>query len=165
MTNPPQAQRTLLTPELERMLEVWDSPVQSAPIEFSEIRRWAIAVYWPETPPRLFWDLEYARQTAWGGPIAPREFNPFTWPPQRPPDAPNRKPKPGVGERMMHAGNIERYGAVMRVGDVITARSALVKLEEKTGRMGLTLYRYHESRWMNQKGEFVKSKTLVSVQY
>ncbi len=30
----------------------------SFPISQSDIRRWAIAVYWPQTPPRLFWDVE-----------------------------------------------------------------------------------------------------------
>ena len=43
-----------------------------------------IAVYWPDEPPRLYWDEEYARTTKWGGIIAPQEFNPFAWPPERP---------------------------------------------------------------------------------
>ncbi len=52
----------------------------SAPIRDSDIRRWALAVYWPAMPPRRFWDEAYARTTRWGGIVAPDEFNPFAWP-------------------------------------------------------------------------------------
>jgi len=43
----------------------------SYPITVSDIRRWAMAVYYPEEPPRLFWDEEYARATRHGGIVAP----------------------------------------------------------------------------------------------
>ena len=32
----------------------------SFPITDSDIRRWAIAIYYPDDPPKLFWDAEYA---------------------------------------------------------------------------------------------------------
>ena len=35
----------------------------SFPISESDIRRWAIAVYYPAEPPRLYWDAEYAKNT------------------------------------------------------------------------------------------------------
>ena len=38
----------------------------SFPITDSDIRRWAIAVYYPEPAPRLFWDAEYAAGTCTG---------------------------------------------------------------------------------------------------
>ena len=31
----------------------------SFPITDSDIRRWAVAIYYPEDPPRLFWDAGY----------------------------------------------------------------------------------------------------------
>src|SRR5262245_25672282 len=48
-------------------------------IEVADIRKWAIAVHWPETPPRLFWDEPYAEKTRFGGIVAPENFNPFAW--------------------------------------------------------------------------------------
>ena len=71
---------------------VWSEPRLSYPVAASDIRRWAIAVYWPERPPPLFWDEEYAVTTRWGGIIAPQDFNPFAWPVGRPAMAP-----PGMG--------------------------------------------------------------------
>ena len=52
---------------------------ESYPISESDIRKWALAVYYPEEPPRLYWDAEYAAQTSYGGIVAPEEFNPFGW--------------------------------------------------------------------------------------
>jgi hypothetical protein len=51
----------------------------SFPISESDIRRWAIATYYPDPPPRLFWDAAYAATTRHGGIVAPEEFNPFAW--------------------------------------------------------------------------------------
>lgn len=51
----------------------------SYPVSESDIRRWARAVYWPEVPPRLFWDKEYAERSRHGGIVAPEEFNAFAW--------------------------------------------------------------------------------------
>ncbi|HZU76165.1 MAG TPA: MaoC family dehydratase N-terminal domain-containing protein, partial [Dehalococcoidia bacterium] len=56
--------------------DVWSEPRYSPPVSLSDIRKWAIAVYWPEVPPRIFWDEEYAKTTRWGGIIAPQDFNP-----------------------------------------------------------------------------------------
>lgn len=42
----------------------------SHPVTDSDIRRWAIAVYWPERPPARFLSRE-------GGPTVPEDFNPF----------------------------------------------------------------------------------------
>ena len=51
----------------------------SHPVTVSDIRRWAIAVYYPATPPRQFWDEDYAATTLNGCIVAPEEFNPFAW--------------------------------------------------------------------------------------
>src|SRR5262245_11059144 len=63
--------RAAVGTELERRL--------SFPLSVSDIRQWAIAVYFPEEPPRLFWDEDYAATTRHGGIVAPEEFNPFGW--------------------------------------------------------------------------------------
>ena len=51
----------------------------SPPISLSDIRRWAVAVYWPERAPQLFWDEDYARSTRFRGIVAPEDLNPFAW--------------------------------------------------------------------------------------
>ena len=50
-------------------------------------------------------------------------------------------------------------------GDVITAKTALVHMEEKVGKLGLTLYKSTEIRWTNQRGEFVRSRISISIVY
>src|SRR3546814_135168 len=70
---------TLVTPQMEASKGVWHSFETSFPITATDIRRWAIATYWGQMPPRLFWDEEYARTTRWGGIVAPEDFNPFAW--------------------------------------------------------------------------------------
>jgi hypothetical protein len=52
---------------------------QSVPISLSDIRRWALAIYYPEAPPRMFWDEDAAASGPHGGIVAPEEFNPFAW--------------------------------------------------------------------------------------
>ena len=47
---------SLVTDELREQLDVWSEPTRSYPVSVSDIRKWAIAVYWPESPPQLYWD-------------------------------------------------------------------------------------------------------------
>jgi N-terminal half of MaoC dehydratase len=155
----------------------------SFPISASDIRRWAIAVYWPEPPPRLFWDEEYASGTRHGGIVAPEEFNPFAWmsahrsEPPRPttdedtePNDPNRFEKSlGIqspGLRFQLNGGMEcDYGARMRPGDVITAVGRLAGYHEREGRLGLMLFTVSESTWTNQRDELVKRTRSTLIRY
>src|ERR1700730_18501211 len=105
----------------------------SFPISRSDIRKWALAVYYPEEPPRLFWDEAYASTTVHGGLVAPEEFNPFDWmvaePPGLPPpnesrNDPDRTEKTlgidGPGLKFQLNGGLDvDYGARMRPGDQI----------------------------------------------
>lgn len=158
---------TLVTQDMIDRRDVWSEKVYSRPIALSDIIKWAIAVYWPDEPPRIYWDEEYAQATKWGGVIAPQDFNPFAWPVPRLP-APAALATPtgaGVGQRVMNGGQTDRYGVPMRPGDVIGQSSALVDWNEREGRLGLTLFSYTENRWENQRGELVKSRTSVGVRY
>jgi hypothetical protein len=159
------APTTLITQALKDSLNVWSEPQVSHTVDHSDIRKWAIAVYWPDVPPKLFWDEAYAKTTKYKGIIAPREFNPFAWPAIRPADRAPKPAKRAVGERSMNGGQTETYGVQVRPGDVITAKTALVKMEEKVGKLGLTLYKSTETRWTNQKGEFVRSRVSISIVY
>jgi hypothetical protein len=159
---------TLVTPDMEERKGVWGDERVSYPVSESDIRKWAIAVYWGETPPRLYWDEEYAKGTRWGGIIAPQDFNPFAWavpmgavkPSGAVPGQETRK-----GGNVMNGGQADTYGVPMRPGDVITARTRLASWEERTGRNGLTLFTYTETEWRNQNGELVKTRISTGIRY
>jgi hypothetical protein len=152
----------------------------SLPVALSDIRRWAAAIYWPDVPPRLFWDETYAAATSHGGVVAPEEFNPFAW---FTADGPNVPPSfEGVVRletveasfgvtapmttRIMNGGGQVRYGVRMRPGDVITSGpNTLVDYQERETRLGLMLMTVSESTWKNQNGEMVKTMRSTGIRY
>ena len=54
----------------------WVDGRTAPPVTQTDIRRWAMATFYPEKPPRLYWDAKYAATTRWGGIVAPPDFNP-----------------------------------------------------------------------------------------
>ncbi len=176
MTTQPQ---TLVTQEMIDTKNVWSEPRVSWTVSATDIRKWAQAVYWPEVPPRLYWDEEYARGTRWGGIIAPQEFNPFAWALEgaygqaqalaevqgtAPPES-ARPMGSGPGSNGMNGGQTVTYHAPIRPGDVITATTALVDWNERETRLGLTMFVTNETRWTNQDGELVKVTRNVAIRY
>jgi len=158
---------TLVTQEMLDRKDQWSEKVYSRPIGLNDIVKWAVAAYWPEDPPRLYWDEAYAQATRYSGIIAPQDFNPFAWPVPRPPvpAAMATAGGGGVGTRGMNGGQTDVYGVPMRPGDVISRSSALVGWNERVGRLGLTIFSNSDNRWENQNGEMVKTRTSVSVRY
>jgi acyl dehydratase len=158
---------TLVTPELAEAKGKWGGERVSPQIAASDIRRWAIATYWPEKPPRIYWDEDYAKTTRWGGIIAPNDFNPFAWPVERARVAmgAGQPRKDGLRLTNMNGGQTDTYGVPMRPGDVITAKTRLSDFNERQGRFGLMLYSFRETEWTNQKGEFVRRRISTSIQY
>lgn len=150
----------------------------SFPVACSDIRRWAIAVYYPRRPPRLFWDAGYARSTRHGGIVAPEEFNPFAWMVAHRDepvaavagdslDYPERLvgiAGPGLGHQL-NGGVAVRYGARMRPGDVITSVSRLTGYSERAGRLGLMLFTVTEDTWTNDDGDLVKVAASALIRY
>ncbi len=163
----PEAAKSLVTPDMEERKGVWGNERTSYPVSESDIRKWAIATYWPETPPRLFWDADYAATTRWGGIVAPMDFNPFAWPPERPQMRAAGAAQARSGRRLtvMNGGQTDTYGARMRPGDVIRSRSRLRDWEERQGRLGQTLFVYQETEWHNQKDELVRRRVSISIRY
>ena len=165
------ASETLVTQDMIDRKGVWGREHASPPVSESDIRKWAIAVYWPKTPPPIFWDADYAAGTRWGGLIAPPDFNPFAWPVtvERPPRAersePTNTPRSGKGRRGMNGGQVDTYGVPMRPGDVITARNRLRDWDERETRLGLTLFTFAETEWRNQAGELVKLRVATGIRY
>ena len=161
---------TLVTADMIERKGVWGEPRVSPPVSESDIRKWAIAVYWPETPPAIFWDAAYAAGTRWASTIAPPDFNPFAWPivTKKPKSAPEPAAQGEVKTRKlrgMNGGQVETYGVPMRAGDVITTRNRLRDWEERQTRLGHTLFTYSELEWRNQDGELIKRRVSTAIRY
>lgn len=165
-----------ITPELKARVGAKETRV-SLPVTLNDIRKWAIAIYWPETPPREFWDEEYAKQTRWGGIVAPQEFNPFAWSLHPNPTlltgggrrGPNGEFLKAEGPRRggtFNASDEAEYFQPIRPGDVITGMGGLKEVYEKTGgRTGLMLFEVTENRWTNQRGELVALHRGTMIHY
>lgn len=173
---------TLVLPEMIDLQGAWGPVRLSQPVSASDIRKWAIAVYWPETPPKIHWDGDYASRTRWGGVIAAVDFNPFTWPIIPGPEAvepaltarwydaeadimARNTGEAAVGWRGMNGGQRETYGVPMRPGDVISSRSGLLEWEERPTRLGLTLFVRTETEWRNQNQQLVKRRVSTLMRY
>lgn len=149
----------------------------SFPITDSDIRRWAIAVHFPEEPPLLYWDAAHAAQTSHRRIIAPYDFNPFAWmaavPRGRSRGGPfntdrieNALGIDGPGLKNMLNGGIEvEYRTRMRPGDVITSTTRLAEYSEREGRLGLMLFTFSEDTWTNQRSEVVKVQRGTLIRY
>lgn len=160
---------SMITERLRAAVGVWnDQGGPSFPIDRSDIRRWAIATHWPDPPPRLYWDEEYARSTRWGGVIAPEDFNPFAWP-VVPLDSGVplcALPEPGEpGQRMLNGGVTFRFGQPMRPGDVIVGRWRVSDINEREGRFGLMLYIHFERELRNQRHELIRIRIDTVIRY
>ena len=158
--------QSLVTEEMQQRKSKWMDERVAPPIAASDIRRWAIAVYWPEKPPSLFWDEGYAKSTRWGGIIAPEDFNPFAWPVERETaNAGVNTREGGRGTRGMNGGKTETFFEPMRPDDVISTRTRLVDWNERPTRLGFTLFTFSETEWHNQNGVLVKRRKSTGIRY
>ena len=141
----------------------------SYPVAASDIRRWAIAVHYPEPPPERFLGVD---------PVAPEEFNPFAWvvadrmvPAIAPELRDTDKTEKALGIRgpglrhQVNGGTDVTYGVPIRTGDVIRSETTLQEYRERTGRMGPMLITVLESRWTNQDGALVQVEHQVAIRY
>jgi hypothetical protein len=172
-------ERTHITPQMRDVVGLELRRSTSFPITDSDIRRWAIAVYYPEPAPRLFWDPAYAAGTAHGGIVAPEDFNPFAWLTQTEADAgvvarstgAFLGPEETLGiekpdtKSLINGGTEVEYGVRMRPGDAITSVSTLAGYAEREGRLGLMLFTTSEDTWTNQRGETVKTSRSTLIRY
>ena len=135
----------------------------------SDVRRWAVAIHYPDPAPRQFLGED---------PRVPEEFNPFAWavaermvpviaPALRDTDT-TEKALGVVGPGLRHqvnGGSDVTYGVPIRVGDVIRSETILQEYREKSGRMGPMLITVLESRWTNQHDDLVQLGHQVSIRY
>jgi hypothetical protein len=168
--------RTVITDDMRKAIGSELGLSVSFPIVDSDIRRWAVAVYYPEYPPQQYWDAEYAAGTIHGSIVAPEEFNPFAW-------MSIEGPQPSAGDRdpdslenslgiegphlnfRLNGGMEVEYGVRMRPGDVITSVRRLADYREREGRLGLMLFTVTEERWTNQEDAMVKTSRLTLIRY
>ena len=149
----------------------------SFPISANEIRRWAVALDYPATPPPLFWDEAYAATTRHGGLVAPEDFNPFAWMVADPrPDvgvaAERPWPEPELGlpdppsrAFIINGLEVDYTGVRMRPGDVIRSTVALLGYTEREGKLGLMLHTTTEDRWLNQHDEVIRTSRIKLIRY
>ena len=151
--------------ELRALLGVVTANETSLPVTTSDIRRWAIAVYWPEVPPRLYWDDDYASSTHHKGIVAPHELNPFAWPVDWRDNHYNRVVlQSNEGRVRLFGGTDTTYSEPIRPGDVITSVSKLASVEERPGKNGTMLFYSTENRWTNQRGALVKVELYTVIE-
>ena len=156
-----------LDPTTIAMLGVPTEPVVAYPVDASDIRRWAQAVYYPQTAPAEFVDAAVAVAGPWGGIVSARDFNPFAWVEAYRPDVyPWMR---GVGSepgtRVLNGGQRNRSFAPIRPGDVITSVATLVDAFEKEGKLGPMMFLVDESRFTNQHDDLVRVATRTSIYY
>ncbi|WP_308115552.1 MULTISPECIES: MaoC family dehydratase N-terminal domain-containing protein [unclassified Rhodococcus (in: high G+C Gram-positive bacteria)] len=147
------------------------STATSFPVSESDIRRWAMATYYPDPPPRRYWDSSSVSSI-----VAPEDFNPFAWMTAAGPQASSAVYDPddhftklgvdGPGlERQVNGGLEVSYGEPIKPGDVITSSAAVSALSEREGRLGLMLFTTFETTWTNQTGAEVRRQKMTIIRY
>jgi N-terminal half of MaoC dehydratase len=152
----------------------------SYPITASDIRRWALAGYYPEPPPPGYLDRQASES---GDLVAPLDFNPFAWgaaesvpsgleipadPAYRAVGAMehNLGVAPPDLRHALNGGVAATYtGEPMRPGDVITAESVISGYSERTGRLGAMLMTDVSTTWTNQDGRAIKTYRMTLIRY
>ncbi|MDP3950262.1 MaoC family dehydratase N-terminal domain-containing protein [Microbacterium sp.] len=165
---------TVVTPEMQSAVGIRISRRVSYPITSSDVRRWAIATYWPAQPPARYLAEDEAEL------IAPEELNAFAWAvveseahpaavnvERNDPDRTERQigvAGPGL-KYQLNGGASVTYGVPMKVGDVITSETRLAGYSEREGRLGHMLMSTTEDTWTNQDGEIVKRSQFTLIRY
>lgn len=177
---PETAQETtsLISQEMAEKIGTELSRRVSFPVSESDIRRWALAVYYPEPPPARFLYADAAAASSFGGIVAPEDFNPFAWLTAESSieqekidytDPDHIEHMLAVtGPRLRHQlnGGVEtEYGEPIRPGDVITGARILRGYSERTGRLGPMLFTDFDETWTNQDGVLVKRIRTTQIRY
>jgi hypothetical protein len=161
------AEHPLVTDGMRRVRGTWDEWSRwSEPIRDSDIRRWAMAVYWPEAPPRRYWDPGLTAD----GLLAPEDFNPFAWPAPRSPRVrartdDDRRPDAARLRGRVNGGCEVTYGAPMRPGDRIRRRVRLRGWRVAESSRGTLLLVDYEHEWRNDRDELVRTAVYTLIHW
>jgi acyl dehydratase len=141
-------------------------PVAAPAVGANDIARWATATYWPERPPAIYTDAAAAEATPWGGIVAPRDFDPFAWMPDRPWAGDwLRGMSAEPGHRVLNGGQRNRYAAPIRPGDVISCTRRFVDAVERDTKRGPMIFFTSEFEWTNQDGQAVRLAEQTTIYY
>jgi acyl dehydratase len=141
-------------------------PVAAPAVGANDIARWAIATYWPEPPPARYLDADIAAKGPWGGIVAPRDFDPFAWMPNRPWSGDwlwGMGTEPG--KRILNGGQHNRYAEPIRPGDIVSVTRRFVDVIERETKRGPMVFFASEFRWENQDGALVRLGEQTSIYY
>jgi acyl dehydratase len=141
-------------------------PVTAPAVGLNDIRRWAMATYWPKPAPAVFLDEDVAAQSPWDGIVAPRDFDPFAWAPNRPWGGDwlwGMGTEPG--KRILNGGQRNLYFEPIRPGDTITCVRRFVDVVERETKRGPMVFFTSEFRWTNQRDEPVRHGYQTSIYY
>jgi acyl dehydratase len=127
-------------------------------VERGAIRRFAEAI---GDPNPLFNDEQRARETRFGGIIAPPTFCRSMGSPI--PDV--RVPALGDSFRGLDGGSDWEYFKPIHVGDRITVQTKLVDLKESEGRLGPMIFITMETSYTNQFGEVCATQRSTAIRY
>lgn len=150
---------------IDRLGETLD-PVPSLPVGANDIRRWAMATYWPQRVPPEYYDEEVAAAGPWGGLVAPRDFDPFAWMLDRPWSGTwLRGMGTEPGTRVLNGGQRNLYFQPIRPGDVISVVRRFADVVERETKRGPMVFYLSEFRWENQRGELVRLGYQTTIYY
>ena len=134
--------------------------VEGAPsvleVEKGAIVRFAQAV---EDPNPLWNDEKVARETRYGGLVAPPTFLRSVGVDR--PELPFKVPF----DRMLDGGSDWEYFEPVRVGDRITAVARITDVSERSGRLGTMLMTVIEITYTNQFGQKVATQQGTTIRY
>ncbi len=155
------AQDSVITDEMRSLIGVESEP-SIFEIEKEPIRRWAEAI--GNSNP-LYRDEEYAKETKYGGIIAPPGFVGNYSYPVKAGGQPRRVQSPFW--RVLNGGSEYEFFKPVRVGDILTATSQLAELFERQGRPGIgrMLFQVTETTYKNQNGEVVVKTRNTGISY
>jgi acyl dehydratase len=132
-------------------------PVAAPAVGVNDITRWAIATHWPEPAPSL--------EGPWGL-VAPRDFDPFAWMPNRPWAGDwlwGMSAEPGG--RVLNGGQRNRYFEPIRPGDVISVTRRFVDVIERETKGGPKVFFTSEFVWRNQHDALVRIAEQTTIYY
>jgi acyl dehydratase len=141
-------------------------PVAGPPVGANDIARWAIATHYPEPAPAAYTDPAVAAEGPWGGLVAPRDFDPFAWMPNRPWAGDWLWGMSGEpGGRVLNGGQRNRYFQPIRVGDTISVQRRFVDVVERDTKRGPMVFFTSEFVWRNQSDELVRIGEQTTIYY
>jgi hypothetical protein len=169
---------SLVTAAMRELIGRPFGEARSYPVDRNDIRRWAIAVHYPQLPPAHYLDDESAQKVFGHGMVAPEDFNPFAWASAEPglKEAPAEFDPDFIEHQFgvegpgsitnLNSGLETEYGVRIKPGDVISKVSWVKEyVEKESSRMGPMLLTYIVTEFTNQDEEMVRRTTQLGIRY